>query len=519
MKFKPNSRVLIQCGDLVENKSRILPLADSLRMLGHKPIILHYNPSAFSFFASRGIDCVDLKQYRARVGKKDINPSNIAPAFFDDSFYPIFRVKHELQKLTRADLDRDLYMFRRDGVALTRLISDEDIDWIIVWNGVTGHVANALRIIGHDQSRIGGFLERGYLRNSVFFDHLGTNGASSISQGIGSLYERSVIDDSVAAARTFLREVVVQEPSIRDTGSKIIFVPLQVQLDSNILLYSDKIKTMRQLVFAALDLAKRLGAGWKVIVRDHPEEEQARLNIPYDERIVRNNVTSLDDMLEAASVVYTVNSTVGMTAAFKGKVVVCNGSGIYCNERFVINANRLSLDELAEAVHSSLEQPANMDDIIDYASVLLHRHLIYDSGSGNSPVFGKALKAYGDDVAGLPKANLLQRIQNRLVDAGNLHANGIGVDVRLTFGEAIPLTYRKSERASKGWISEALTVNFPNANFRQISQGKVNDKAGSICIVPADGPLTADLDGYLAVLDEFGLPHYNFYEKRADFRT
>ncbi|ASY71959.1 hypothetical protein N181_28220 [Sinorhizobium fredii USDA 205] len=509
-------KVLIQCGDLLENQHRILPLAESLRAAGADPIILHYKPSVGAFFKARGVKILHLDAYRARIKKGEVSKAALGDAFWNDEAYSIYGIKHELLRAAPADRRRDLYMLRRDGLALTRLVDDQQIDSLIVWNGVTGHVANAMRIIGNRRKITGGYLERGYLRDSVFFDRDGTNGASSLACGTANIYDSADVSSSVKALGDFVSSTLLNFADTPASGRKQIFVPLQVQQDSNILLYSPSIKTMRQLVLDAINLAQALGQEWDVIVRDHPEETQSGLNIPFGDRVWRDNSSTLEERISSSHIVFTVNSTVGLTAALAGKVVICSGDGIYCGEPFVINKTNMMRDQLVDRVRSALRDGPDSEELTRYMCLLLDRHQLFDSeqflGAGYST---QALSRFaGHSPSPKAEANLLKRIQQQVRAAHERYPEGIAVDFQLSRTDTLSLTYRKSaERVTANWVMQALEKNFPGIAFRRSLPDEPVNPASSVCVCSANIATFGKLhNGYAAVLDQYGEPHLRFYD-------
>ncbi|AFL51445.1 hypothetical protein ABIE78_002724 [Sinorhizobium fredii] len=509
-------KVLIQCGDLLENQRRILPLAESLRASGADPIILHYKPSVGAFFKARGIRILHLDDYRARMKKGEVSKAAIGTAFWDEKKYSIYNIKHELLRALPVDRRRDLYMLRRDGLALTRLVEDQRIDSLIVWNGVTGHVANAMRIIGEHKGITGGFLERGYLRDSVFFDRDGTNGISSLARGTATIYDSADVANSVTALGDFVDSTLLSFADTPASGRKQIFVPLQVQQDSNILLYSPSIKTMRQLVLDAINLAQALGQEWNVIVRDHPEETQSGLNIPFGDRVWRDNTSTLEERISSSSIVFTVNSTVGLTAALAGKVVICNGEGIYCRESFVINKSNMTRDQLVDRVRAALQDGPDIEALKRYMCLLLDRHQLFDTelvlDAGYST---QALSRFaGDSTTPRTESSLIKRLQQQVSAAYERYPKGIAVDFQLDRTDTLSLTYRKSaERVTASWVMQALEKNFPGITFRRSLPDEPVNPASSVCVcstnVTTFGKLHSD---YVAVLDQYGEPHLRFYD-------
>ncbi|OAP36391.1 hypothetical protein AU381_17925 [Sinorhizobium glycinis] len=508
-------KVLIQCGDLLENQHRILPLAESLRAAGAEPIILHYKPSVGAFFKARGVKILHLDAYRTRLKKGEVSKSAIGDAFWDDEAYSIYGIKHDLLRAPPADRRRDLYMLRRDGMALTRLVDDQRIDSLIVWNGVTGHVANAMRIIGSCRNITGGFLERGYLRDSVFFDREGTNGISSLARGTVAIYDTADVSNSVNALGDFVSSTLLNLADAPASARKQIFVPLQVQQDSNILLYSPSIKTMRQLVLDAIKLAQALGQEWDVVVRDHPEETQSGLNIPFGDRVWRDNTSTLEERISSSHIVFTVNSTVGLTAALAGKVVVCNGDGIYCREPFVINKADMTRDQLVDRVRVALQDGPDIEALTRYMCLLLDRHQLFDSKQVVAGYSTQALSRFsGHSPSPRAETNLLKRLQQQVKAAHERNPGGIAVDFQVSRTDTLSLTYRKSaERVTANWVMQALEKNFPGIVFRRSLPDEPVNPASSVCVCSADIATFGKLhNDFVAVLDQYGEPHLRFYD-------
>lgn len=504
-------RVLIQCGDLLENQHRIFPLTQSLRAIGAEPIILHYKPSVGAYFKSRGVRILHLDTYRARIKSGEASKRNLCREFWNNEAFPIYNIKHELLRVSSSARRHELHILRRNGLALTRLLDDHQIDSLIVWNGVTGHVANAMRVLGENRKIIGGFLERGYLRNSVFFDRDGTNGASSLAAGSQTIYDETDVASSMESLGDLVTSTLLKFSDPPPTERKQIFVPLQVQQDSNILLYSPHIKTMRNLVLDAVKLAQDLGSEWDVVVRDHPEETQSPLNIPFGDRVWRDNSSSLDERISSSRIVFTVNSTVGLTAALAGKVVICGGEGIYCREPFVINKTRMSRHELVSRVRDALQDGPDVEAMKRYMCLFLDRHQLFEA----TQVIGeryqtRALSQLQPRDTG---PTLIERVREKVKAAGDRHPEGISVQFQLNRADTLVLTYRQDAvRVTARWVMQALEKNFPGVVFRRLSPDEPVNPASTICVCSADAATFGKPhNDYVAVVDQYGEPHLRFY--------
>jgi len=507
MKYRTGDRVLIQCGDVMENMYRILPLAETLRARGMVPVIMPYTPGAGSFFLARGFECVGLGPYQQSVTSSDINRTTLPDEFFDDAFTPIYPFAFSSSGGANSELNKQRYMLRRAGVAVSRLVRDHSIDWIITWNGVTGAVANALRLFAMARSMNAGFLERGYLSGSLFFDQVGTNGASSIADGLTRKHDAQAIARAVSRRKAEVDQALQNfqpDPAQRE---KVIFVPLQVQGDSNILLYSPVVKTMRQLVLDALEMRNALGEGWRVVVRDHPEEIEPTLNIPYDPNLTRDVVTPLEDMLDRARIVMTVNSTVGLSAACRGAVVICRGNGIYCDEPFVIKDVDGALLDPASPLAKRISWGPNEQDVRDYLSLLFDYHTVAyadDFGDRN----GVALSVFGQAGAQNKQDTPLDLMTRKLLSFQSQERAPLHVESRLSYDETLLRTYRVHEKATPKTIKEDLARIYPGLDVSISHDRSDRPKSETILVVASNESVSeADRD-YLAVLDEYGYPHH-----------
>lgn len=506
MNLPENDRVLIQCGDVLENMQRILSLAETLRARGMVPVMMTYSPEPASFFISRGFETVALDLYRKGVRIHNADCDRLPEEFFMSASFDIVYAAQTGNPETHGQAEKTIHAIRRIGVALQRLITDREIDWLIPWNGVTGTTAIAMRLIAETRSIGAGFMERGMLPGSLFYDRRGTNGASSLARGLVRQHSRAGIDAARVRKQAEIGVFTLPYKRRRAEQEPIVFVPLQVQADSNILLYSNHVKAMRQLVFRALDLARALGPHWKVLVRDHPEEVEPRLNLPFHPLVKRDNLTSLGEMLERSAVVMTINSTVGLSAALRGSIVVCHGEGIYCNEPFVIRAQDHDHETVVDLVRSALEQEADLEAGRDFAALYFDYHLVVPTdepqidnanvlchfGTGNPTKLGPPL-ARLDKV----RERLHQRVQT---------GAAIPVTFRLTFKEKILRSYRIEEEVNPRSYLATLAGVFPGIPFNFHRPGQQLTPAEAVLVLPA-GETADDSDDFLAVLDQFGFPH------------
>ena len=333
--------VMIQCGDHYENQRRILPLAVSLKNRGYEPYVLVYDQHEGNIFKRLNINVIFLdkrkikKEVSVQESYKDLNVNNITDCDRQKQpwrFWP-GRIKAYYSQL---------YLYVD---AVLAVIEKVNPDFIFVWNGYTGFCANILREYCRKKSIKHAYLERGLLKDSVFVDVKGVNGFSSLSDLTFGYEQRLVESQKRASAKT-------------------IFMPLQVQSDTNILYHSPYIKSMRHFVLMVADECQKLGH--RLIVRQHPEEIDENLNLPFMECIEYRNDGTIEEWVCKSDLTITINSTVGLEAIINEKPVVSFGKSIYSNKGLDINGTPKNLDKILRSERKVVIYPTNKIKLADF---------------------------------------------------------------------------------------------------------------------------------------------------------
>ena len=162
-----------------------------------------------------------------------------------------------------------------------------------------------------------------------------------------------------------------------DLPEKFIFVPLQVQDDTQILIYSSIIKTMTELVEQVYWANKRANTNLPIIVKEHPHDFGRQnydvLRQKYPDIIWLKDFP-INELLDKTSVVITINSGVGIEALTFEKPVITLGDAFYNVEGLVYHAK--DLEELPKLITESITQPVDRKFIDNYLGYLQKRHLI-----------------------------------------------------------------------------------------------------------------------------------------------
>lgn len=349
--------VVIQSGDALENRRRVLPLALAARAHGWEPVLLVDDPGAGGFFFGHGLACVALSAF-ARL---DAPEPDFDVDMADLCALQLRRAAVGGKPFSEEDARATWDATRRIFLMLDRIAPRA----IFVWNGFTGVWANALRVYKAARDLPGGFMERGPTENLLFVDPEGVNGFASVASGE---FPEGWPDAPAGEAPPGL--AAAHGLPRRRWRKRVVFVPLQVNDDSNILLHSERIARMRSLALFALALARELGFAWRVVLRRHPEERDPALNLPRSLRLRIDQKTGLEDWIDRAGVCLTVNSTVGLTAALRGAPVVALGEGTWCRQPFVIGGQDCDVTRVARAVRATRQRP---DEIAGAAHEFLGR--------------------------------------------------------------------------------------------------------------------------------------------------
>lgn len=141
------------------------------------------------------------------------------------------------------------------------------------------------------------------------------------------------VRDSIVSRQGSKNKNVRQELRSDDSLSQpYLFVPLQVQNDSQIRLFGGKVTSVEHFVRLLDRYADRLPEGWTLRVKEHPTSP-----IPYRleeiiqkrSRWVIDNTTDTIQLIKASQGVININSSVGLESLFFGKPVLAIGQAFY----------------------------------------------------------------------------------------------------------------------------------------------------------------------------------------------
>lgn len=117
-----------------------------------------------------------------------------------------------------------------------------------------------------------------------------------------------------------------------DHDSKYLFCPLQVPKDSQILYFSDYVKTIDQYIEILHSTSKYLPNGWHLRIKEHPSSDikfTQKLIGLQNERFKLDNFSDTFEQVKQSKGIVTINSSLGLQAMFFRKPVIVLGKAFY----------------------------------------------------------------------------------------------------------------------------------------------------------------------------------------------
>jgi len=199
-----------------------------------------------------------------------------------------------------------------------RFIQTEGFDLIILWNDMKWH-QYVIKKIAKEINIKTIFFENGTLPNTVTFDPKGVNFNNSVPRN-----KQFYLDRIPEVVENFENE------SNADLQQGYIFIPFQVDYDSQIISHSPWLKNMEELFFTIEKQLTSLPDGLKVVIKEHPKSSRCYKHLhKKNPRIIFKNLDDTDDLIRDSKMVITINSTVGLESILKGKPVLVLGNAFY----------------------------------------------------------------------------------------------------------------------------------------------------------------------------------------------
>lgn len=228
--------------------------------------------------------------------------------------------------------------FRRIFCSYYAFLKDYEVRAIVVWNGERLYERAAiLAAKKHGVKCL--FFENGLLPRTTTIDSKGVNAKNSIPRYAQDYYQLNVqhVDESDWNKSIVAREedstkksnkLSQQGVSNRTLPSSYFFVPFQVFNDSQILLNSPALKTMREL-YRWLELLCESKPGLHFVVKEHPSCSMAYEDLYNKHPQITFVKKDTETLIQKAKAVVTINSTVGLESLLLNKPVVVLGDACF----------------------------------------------------------------------------------------------------------------------------------------------------------------------------------------------
>ena len=251
---------------------------------------------------------------------------------------------------------------------------------VIVWNGFMFRQAIILEIAKALNKEII-YCEGGYLPNRFVIDKKGINYYNSVPREpeFFKNYTPKPLPKSLIPRE--LRKGKKIEKNQTPLPQKFIFVPFQVDYDTQILLFSPWVSNMRELFALMEELSQKLGITF--VFKEHPSSRKSYedLKRKQNKHLIFANNYSTQELIQKASMVITINSTVGIESLLFHKKVITLGEAFY-NIKGIVKHIK-NKNELEKALQEGFE--IDFDLVDRFLSYLYYDYLI----EGNLKAFNE----------------------------------------------------------------------------------------------------------------------------------
>ena len=242
--------------------------------------------------------------------------------------YTIFEIYKAIANIFRTvDIDIKYFTKQNEILPLQATLTEEqfykalpETDLVFMWNGGLGQEKDISTLCKESGIPVY-YMELGWLpqAGTFYFDRKGVNYESTLTDW---KYKELTQEQkqNIAAKRAYYHQCHAKTTGIDEKD--FVFVPLQVEGDSQIVNHSPRIKKMQQLVDYVCSFVEG-----KIIFKTHPKDDPGEIKYPARCKLYKTGTTH--DFLPKCKYVVTINSTVGVEALTYNKPVITLGNAFY----------------------------------------------------------------------------------------------------------------------------------------------------------------------------------------------
>lgn len=227
-----------------------------------------------------------------------------------------------------------------------RYLENNHSEYVAVWNG--NKLRQAILVqAAKCLNRQCAFFENGLLPNTTTLDFQGVNALNSLPRH-REFYEQLQFDEGDALPT----KLVTRPPEtdkevlqgVSELPQRFIFVPFQVNTDSQITMHSPWIRNMTHLFEEVSSAQRHLhDQEISIVFKEHPSDAQGYRHlhdrVKQSDRLMFAHDFSTQELIEKSEAVITINSTVGFEALLLGKKVIVLGDAFYGFDGLALHAN------------------------------------------------------------------------------------------------------------------------------------------------------------------------------------
>ena len=402
-------------------------LARHLRELGFISTFIKVEERHFNFFLESGFDVMSVKSMLTPTHRQaaelflDTQPPHLP---LDQPLtYRGFDISAALS--TYESMFPNHFENRKGVIAhciailecLLEFVARDRPEVLVGWNGDGPSMVFLMRVLGAIAGIPVLLVERGLLPHSYVVDPQGVN----FKSGLSGTYLPVISDSERQAAREYItqyrerRETVVRGEHREEDATLVrrrlglapderyVLFPEQIETDSNIILNSPVYKRMDHALRDVVEAASAFGL--RVVCRPHPESPNRPAEVP---NVIYDNSISLHGMLDHASAVVVLNSTVGLESMLMGKPTITLAHSIYSEKGASMSAVgkdniRDRLDDVLSGRFNAWVAQHRLEELV---WLILSRYLVMQDGTKtneqNQHTVARALMGAGVAVSPNP---------------------------------------------------------------------------------------------------------------------
>ncbi len=236
---------------------------------------------------------------------------------------------------------------------------------ICIWNG---HrlPEMAIRLAARGLGIKMAYFENGLLPNTTTMDFNGVNAFSSLpkSKGFYLDYARKQITTSLAETKLVVRvdnkkKRGVSHGEVR-ASEKYIFVPFQVNFDSQVIINSPRVNSMEIFYDMLINAVEAIDdKGVVFVIKEHPSDSRGYSDLYNKHPRIKFVNGGTEELIRNAEAIVTLNSSVGIEAAMLEKKVIVLGEACYAIEDMVLSVN--TEKDFIDAINALGKWEPNLD--------------------------------------------------------------------------------------------------------------------------------------------------------------